>query len=339
MEPQPWRCGCGRLNKKTARQCGTCQWGYAPPPGQWEWDQAAWASHWEGNQWVQSPRRQQSQAAQWPASTRYRSESPRQRTYQESPRPRGRRKPKKNKNSAKQKEELEEPPWKWEAPSLPSLPAAATASSSLVNPKEEQTAAAKYKELLNQLKKAPDKLTPEIQAIVTKETVQETRGAAKSLHSAVSKMEKAQEALNAANGARLQLHSRWRTFIASAIPRWKTWIEDFQRDDADLQEKIKTAKEYLEGVQEEYGQQHTQFGLKGPIEIADDEDNTVDEAAGKIKESMDSMMQSLDDVKVKADMLYAEQEKAVKRPRIDQPDGTGSASEQPPFGTPGRTGP
>lgn len=287
---------------------------------------------------MKSPRRQ-SQNAQRPAPARKGSESPRSRTYQESPRTRSRRKSKKNKNSAKLKEELEEPPWEWEAPALPSLPASVTPGSSAANPREEQSAAAKYKELLNQLKKTPETLTPEVQAIVTKETVQETRGAAKSLHSAVSKMEKAQGALDAANGARLQLHSRWRTFISSAVPRWHKWIADFQQDDADLKEKIKTAKEYLESVQAEYGQQHTQFGLKAPIEIVDEEDDTVDRAAGKIMESMDCMMQSLSDVKEKADTLYAEQEKAAKRPRVDPPNADGSVPEQPPFGTPGRTGP
>ena len=288
---------------------------------------------------MKSPRGQQSQASQWPTSTRQRTASPRQRAHQESPRTRSRRKPKKSKNTAKKDTELEEPPWEWDAPSIPALPATSTTGPSAPSPKEEQTTAAKYKELLQHLKKTPEALSPEVQAIVTKETVQETRGVAKSLHSAVAKMEKAQGALDAANGARLQLHSRWRSFISSAIPRWEKWIGDFQRDDADLKEKIKTAKEYLESVQAEYGQQHTQFGLKAPIEIVDEEDDTVDRAAGKIMESMDSMMQSLSDVKEKADTLMAEQEKAAKRPRVEPPDAAGSASEQPPFGTPGRTGP
>ena len=60
-------------------------------------------------------------------------------------------------------------------------------------------------------------------------------------------MEKAQKALDAAQGARLQLHSRW-----SAVPRWMEWAEDFQKSDKELSEKIAAAKQMLESVTEDY---------------------------------------------------------------------------------------
>ena len=190
---------------------------------------------------------------------------------------------------------------------------------------------------MQQLKKTPEQLTPEVQAIVTRETVSETQGAAKSLHSVVTKMEKAQKALDAANGARLQRHSRWRTFIAAAIPRWTKWIEDFQKDDAELQEKIKTAKDYCDTIKEEY--QQSNLHLKGTIEIMDDDENQVDQAADKIKQSMASMMESLSDVKSKADQLHAEQEKTAKRPRLEHRGSGAPQEDETSFGEPGRTGP
>jgi len=330
---EPWRCSCGRLNKKTARVCGSCQWGYAPPPSQWQWQQPTWNAQWDENQWVKSPRRREVQSQS--QSPRARTASPRQRTQQQSHKTRSRRKNGKNKQKQKdQEEELEEPPWEWQTPSLPALPASASSQSQATSKIEQ-----KYKELVHQLKKTPEQLTPEVQALVTKEIVSETQGAAKSLHSMVSKMEKAQKALDAANGARLQLHSRWRTFMAAAIPRWTKWVEDFQKDDAELHDKIKTAKEYYDTIKEEYGQQQSSFHLKSPIEVEDDEESSVDQAAEKIKESMASMMQSLSDVKNKADQLHAEQEKTAKRPRLEHTGNEDKMDEGPSFGEPDRTGP
>lgn len=330
---EPWRCACGRLNKKTARLCGSCQWGYAPPPEQWQWTQSTWKGSWDEEQWVKSPRRKETQSRS--QSPRARTNSPRQRTYQAPPKARSRRKNGKNKNKQEAKEEeLEEPPWSWEAPPLPALPASGSSQSQATSKIEQ-----KYKELVQQLKKTPEQLTPEVQAIVTKETVTETQEAAKSLHSIVSKMEKAQKALDAANGARLQLHSRWRTFMAAAIPRWTKWVEDFQKDDAELQEKIKNAKDYYDTIKQEYGQQQSTFQLKGPIEIEDEEETSVDQAAEKIKESMASMMQSLSDVKSKADQLHAEQQKTAKRPRLEPKGREDKMDEESSFGEPGRTGP
>ena len=51
MELQPWKCQCGRLNKKVARTCASCHWGYAPMPQDWHWGQQSWP-HWDQRQQV-----------------------------------------------------------------------------------------------------------------------------------------------------------------------------------------------------------------------------------------------------------------------------------------------
>ena len=119
---------------------------------------------------------------------------------------------------------FDEPTWESSVPEIPSVnvPSASNASAKDAEARAElkaELAEKKYKELLRKLKQTPDALTPDVQEIVTKETVQETQSSAKSLHSAVSKMERAQKALDAAQGARLQLHSRWRTFCDCGSPQ------------------------------------------------------------------------------------------------------------------------
>lgn len=75
------------------------------------------------------------------------------------------------------------------------------------------------RKLTGMLQKSPDQLTPETQAYLTTLNAQATQSIAKSLHNAVTKLEKAQNALTEAQGARLQLHSKWRNFVTEAVTR------------------------------------------------------------------------------------------------------------------------
>ena len=200
----------------------------------------------------------------------------------------------------------------------------------------------KYKDLVSRLKKTPDTLTPEVQEIVTKETVHETQTSAKSLHSAVSKMEKAQKALDAAQGARHQLHSRWRSFVTAAIPRWRKWAEDYQKEDKELAEKIAESKRVLESVKTEYEQQNSMFGLKAvaaPIEITSDDEGKMESAAEKVNQSVNGMLSSLEQIKSTADELYDEEQKAAKRPRTEDANVYQPMDGVQSFGAPGSGGP
>ena len=352
MDPQPWKCECGRLNGKNARYCGSCDWGYAPMPDQWDWHSSRWksSSKWENRQWVKQPRTRT--PSQHPTTPKQRSDTPRREKTpnredaEENAKKKNRRKAKK----AKQKEDqsyFSEPTWESSVPEIPSVTGPSTSSASATDAEaraelKAELAEKKYKELLRKLKQTPDALTPDVQEIVTKETVQETQSSAKSLHSAVSKMERAQKALDAAQGARLQLHSRWRTFVTAAVPRWTKGAEDFQQSDKDLSDKITAAKKMLESVREEYEQQNAQFGLravKPEVEVISDDEGKMEGAAQRVHQSVNGMLTSLEKIKATADELHEEEQKAVKRPRTERSASPSQMETGSHFAMPGGAGP
>ena len=321
MELQPWKCACVRLNKKVALTCASCKWGYAPAPQAWQWDQITWPirgtisrrskrlglkatdpqirieqiaptnriariAQLKENQTLLAPK------AQGSALLRHIADNV------------GPRK------SASGEEKI----------LLQSVPATTPASSSMSSAEEQ------LRTLTGMLRKTPDQLTPETQAYLTTLNVQATRTTAKSLHSAVSKLKKAQNGLTEVQGARLQLHCKWRNFVTEAVERWTQSTEDFKKEDQ-IEAQIQAAKDALPEIKEQYTQTHTQMGRKATaVEISDDEDNKIDAASAKISDGLQQMMGSLTHLKETADQMVEESKnnnKAVKRPCLgdaDQPE-------------------
>ena len=332
-EMEPWVCECGRKNKKNARTCGSCKWGVAPPPPPWTWEQQDW-SHYEGWAAPSRPSRGRHNQDQQYDTSRSSSRSSHSTYRQQSPRsaPTGRRKNRgrKAKNAAKppaskaEDSQPSEPAWKPNLPKLTPVPAITAADAPASSSAEDQ-----LKTLTGMLRKSPDQLTPETQAYLTSIDVKETQITAKSLHGVVRKLEKAQQALQEAQGARLQLHSQWRNFVAAAVQRWTQSTEDFKQDDIKLQEQITAAKQALDQIKEQYSQTNQQFGLKpqAAIEVSDEEDSSMNTASAKIIEGMGTMLGSLQQLQHTAEQMVEEQQKASKRQRVE---GTG-ADGQPPF--------
>ena len=199
---------------------------------------------------------------------------------------------------------------------MTSIPAVAGTDSGAASSSTED----QLRTLTGLLRKAPDQLTPETQAYLTSLDIKETQVTAKSLHGVVRKLEKAQQALQEAQGARLQLHSQWRNFVAEAVNRWTKSSEDFKQDDMKLQEQIAAAKTALDQIKEQYSQTNDKFGLKAPatIEVSDEEDVTMHQAATRITAGMDTMLGSLQQLQQTAEEMVAAQQKAAKRPRLDE---------------------
>ena len=133
-----------------------------------------------------------------------------------------------------------EPPW---TPTLhlnQPLPARAAAPPSAPS-EEEQT----LKKLLQALKKSPEKMDPEVHAIVKRSKMREGRNASQPLYSAVDDLSAAREALDVAKLARHNLHIKWRNFLTNAVQRWQKHTADFQKEEADLTQKINAARTAL----------------------------------------------------------------------------------------------
>ncbi|CAL1132126.1 unnamed protein product, partial [Cladocopium goreaui] len=340
MELQPWKCQCGRLNKKVARTCASCHWGYAPTPQDWQWNPQSWPQ-WDQRQQVRQPRANSTRSTNSNRTDRssrsYRTDRGDQDGAQppDSPRPRGDRQKRSNrrprrhhKGSSEAKEDADgakrsqEPVWSSNLPRLQAVPTS-TPTAPTSSSAEDQ-----LRTLTGLLRKSPDQLTPETQAYLTSLTVKATHSTAKSLHSSVTKLEKAQNALTEAQGARLQLHSKWRNFVTEAVDRWTQSTEEFKKDDQILEAQIQAAKDALVAIKEQYAQTQTQLGIAGSssIEISDEEENKMDAASAKISDGLVQMMGSLTNLKQTADQMVEEQQKAAKRPRLGE-----TATEDSPF--------
>ena len=224
----------------------------------------------------------------------------------------------------------QEPVWSSNLPRLQSVP------DSTPTPATSSSAEEQLRTLTGLLRRSPDQLTPETQAYLTSLTVKANHSTAKSLYSSVTKLEKAQNALTEAQGARLQLHSKWRNFVTDAVARWTQSTEEFKKDDQILEAQIQAAKDALIAIKEQYAQTQSQMGMAGvtSIEISDEEENKMDAASVKISDGLQQMMGSLNNLKETADQMVEEQQKASKRPRLD-----GAALEDQSFMEPDKVKP
>lgn len=147
MELQPWKCPCGRLNKKVARTCASCKCGFTPAPQAWQWDQTTWPN-WDQQQRVKTPRAQSARSTNSNRTDRTdrtdqtdraeaaapRANSPRKRTNQPS---RRQRRSKKSTNTFRgdaadgPSSWFQEPTWSSNLPRLQSVPTSTPASSAI----------------------------------------------------------------------------------------------------------------------------------------------------------------------------------------------------------------
>ena len=64
-------------------------------------------------------------------------------------------------------------------------------------------------------------------------------------------MDKARKKLREAEKARYNMHSSWRRYIADSLQRCTQFAEKFGKDDQELAERVKAAKERLQKTKEE----------------------------------------------------------------------------------------
>ena len=104
-----------------------------------------------------------------------------------------------------------------------------------------------------------------------------------------------------------------------------------------MEQQITAAKDALAAIKEQYAHTHNQLGFNSPaIDISDEEDGKMmDVASARILEGMQGMIGSLTQLKETADQMVEEQQKAAKRPRLEE---VGEEAAQP-FPTPGKTEP
>ena len=345
-----WTCPCGRRNKKSAVFCGTCgmEWraSYADPGAgagaPWPRD-GDWTSDWRSASL--SPRRQPSRGRprndhaqggrggkgrghdQGKARGKGGKQGPGagkgQGAGQGQPAGKGQAQP----TLAPASEPT------WSAPNAPPV----TAPQPPQPPRESLAEDTAVRNLIRTLKRNPDALTPELQDALSSVSIIEQKNNGKTMHNAVTRWTKAQNAHAAAIKARSTLHCAWRNFVAEAVQRWETYANDFSRQDQELQTSINNTKETLVAAQTELETVNAQVSratgaapTEAPVEPTADAMNVEDEAARldqastRINEGLTTMISNLGSVRRRAeDVIDLEAPPPAVRARGEDPGVTG----------------
>lgn len=220
---------------------------------------------------------------------------------------------------------IEPPPWSSSA-AQPPAPASATPAQS--------KAEAKLHEIVTVLKKKDD---PELQTLAKEADVLQNKTATSKLHKAVTVHGDAKTAVLEARQARANLHAAWKQYLESAITTWRSFIEDFDKEDRKLEELIGTADIELQAAQhslDEAKNAATEEELKDQVETIEDEDAGLDRTAKSsqdMREGLKGMLDGLEQLHVRTEEIG--EESGNKRQRVD--DGKKSSAMQP-FGGAGR---
>eukprot|EP00435_Cladocopium_sp_Y103_P039728 s2481_g10.t1 len=204
------------------------------------------------------------------------------------------------------------------------------------------------RELLEMAKMRQSELPADMRQKVQNMNKKEGAKATKNLHSAVKQQGLARAELEEALQARSNLISSWRSFIQDAVKTWQEYTTLFQKQELDLQERIKQAQEDFAVAAKNVEDSKEEAGKVTAVEVLDTDDEATltgpTEAAGsseKIKQSLLNLTESLAHLHEQAVKIEAEEnEKAPKRPRTaattandqhmaDAPDGAPLANAAP----------
>ena len=345
---QAWRCAtCMKVCGKTHQYCGVCgkSWHLCADPTfgtnnaqrqvQWSYT-AGWEpeADWEDQQW------QQQRPPSWSKSPR-RRQTPRRRPNRRN----GQKAETETAQSAKGKgkTQLADPPIG--PPPLPSMSPGDTpwltplaqapqqvTNHPVPNPEEKQ-----LKTLMAMLKKHNETLPPEVQAMLNDAEMKDGHAETKQLHSAVAAHGRAKRDLQQARLAHFHLHAAWRGFLTQAVAQWKGYSDQFVEQEKQLTDRVQKAMEALEQARETLATTKSAAGVESREDAMSDEetDKTTKEvnsnAADKIKEGITNLHTSLGALRSSADQRVEDEQKALKRPRLDGVRGE-SSNALPPDG-------
>ena len=229
-----------------------------------------------------------------------------------------------------------DPPWN--AKQLPTMPSTTTSASAST---DQNAAAQQLQTLVSKLQTKDQALSPqEIQEIIAESTNKQVTS--KSMHQAVRKVDQARDKFKAATAARQKLHTAWSNYVEESIKRWQSFAEDFAKRDAALEKEVLSAREilqesraHLDEVKELHSKQDAEVLATEVISDGElDEDNMKVDSAEAIQKSIHSVVDSLQQIRVRPDEEIQEEAHTAKKPRKDGSAlGSGALS---PFPGPGK---
>jgi hypothetical protein len=247
-EYYPWKCPCGRLNKKWASQCAIC---YGPwtagvrhrtQPKPYNWQETQWED-WQDASWQGATSRSTSRA------TSYRnaepSPSPHHRANQQKPIGRGKGagkgklKGKKGMHQGKGQETVQTSPFQVEEAgfaSWHSLDASKFMPTSELAPSPfaaiTATSSSPDLEWIEHLKKAypdPSTMPEDTKMLIEKADRENGRVGIKNLHQATKYLGKAKKHLAEVTEQQRAHRSQWMAHLAAGISMWESQLKDFRK--------------------------------------------------------------------------------------------------------------
>ena len=195
--------------------------------------------------------------------------------------------------------------------------------------KEDRERDRQMRSLVTALRKHKDELPQDVQTVMKEISVKTGQDETKILHAAVSQHGRARKELEAAQAARLQLHSSWRNFLSKSVEQWKTFTTQFMEQEKAVSERVTTAreslmtaKEHLASCKSAAGADSREDAMSDGEETAKDSDNV---AGDKIAESFKGLSTTLEGLQSQAAQAVQQEEEdqqdqLKKRQRITPPE-------------------
>lgn len=334
----PWRCQtCKKVCGATHQFCGICgiSWHlcadptFQPPPKQTrqarsvQWN---YASDWTGQAW-EDPHWDvaQTDGAQWTTSPRRRTSSRRKPSRKAHKQDQDQRKGSKGKgkNPSAEAEKLGPPSLPTNAAEPPWLTSMNTIAAAMPPPVQPASDDRQLKTIMAALKKHSESLPPEIQSMVNEAAIKEGQQQTKQLHAVVAAHGRARKELQQAQLARFNLHNAWRGFLSQAVAQWQGYSAQFLEQEKQMNERVNSAMEALEHAKESLATAKSTAGIevKEDTMAISDEEPDKDLAgctADRIKEGLTNLQTSLAALQSSAEQMVEDEQKALKRPRIEE---------------------
>eukprot|EP00435_Cladocopium_sp_Y103_P039130 s1432_g10.t1 len=164
------------------------------------------------------------------------------------------------------------------APAITPVPVQTQAPTYAPMPAPPSEAEIRLKALLSALRKAPeDSLTPEVQAEMSKHAIKETKKTSKSVHSAVSDVERARKAIAEVESSRAKLMEDWKLFLQQSVVTWQEYTSMFQAQEYGLQERLIAAKQDLALARRDFKKKSQRLTEDEVQDISDEENPPAEE--------------------------------------------------------------
>lgn len=158
--------------------------------------------------------------------------------------------------------------------------------------------------------------------MVNEAAIKEGQQQTKQLHALVAAHGRARKELQQAQLARFNLHTAWRSFLSQAVSLWEGYSKQFSEQEQQLNERVETAQAALDQAKENLATTKSQAGVEGKdaaMQISDDENDKdiAGATSARIKEGLSNLHTSLEALKTSAEQLVEEEQKSIKRPRLE----------------------